>query len=185
MKDIIGIGNYKNISDIFIIFFAILTVDVLVLFLARYLPEIFGEDLNKWYDEFQLSAVLSDVLSILLGFIIARYIYTIFIEPTYGWNPLIFITILVIIQCVHDMFFYLFIILPIPEGHNSMIDRFKSYTTGGAKIIAGDAVLMISSALIALFYKSAPDHMVVAINSLVIYALTYILYTKPDYAKIS
>jgi len=35
------ISDYKNISDVYLLFFAILTVDVFVMFLARYFPEIF------------------------------------------------------------------------------------------------------------------------------------------------
>ena len=115
------ISNYENITDNFILFFAILTVDVIVLFLIRYFPNIFGQVLNDWYSQFKFTAILSDVLIILLGFIIARYIYTIYIKPTYGWNPWIFLALLVLIQVVHDLLFYLFIILPIPIGKNAVI----------------------------------------------------------------
>lgn len=162
------------------IFFAILTVDVTVIFLTRYFPEIFGRPLNDWYTKFGLSAVLSDVLVILIGFLIARYIYTAWIKPTFGWNPLLFILALVGIQAVHDILFYLGVILPIPAGHNEMIDVFKAYSKGGAKIIGGDSLLMIGSALVAFAYKSIPAHATVSMNVLVTYAMTYILYTRPN-----
>lgn len=176
-----NISNYKHSMDNVLLFFAILTVDVFVLFLVRYFPTVFGEDLNAWYDEFQLTAVLSDVLVIFLGFVIARFVYTIYLEPLYGWNPLLFVGLLVLIQLIHDVLLYLFVILPIPEGHNAMIDRFKRYSSGGVKILVGDAVLMILSALVAFFYKSQPAHLVAPLNALVVYAMTYILHTKPMY----
>ena len=77
------ISDYKNIADQPILFFAILTVDVVVLFLTRYFPQYLGKSLNNWYNKFGLSAVLADVLIILIGFVIARYIYTIYIKPNY------------------------------------------------------------------------------------------------------
>jgi hypothetical protein len=172
------LSDYKNISDIYLLFFAILTVDVFVMFLARYFPEFFGSALNRWYDDFQLSAVLSDVLIILIGFIIARYIYTIWIKPEFGWNPFLFVGLVVLIQAIHDALFYLFVIKPLPKGHNLMIDLFKTYSKGGLRIIGGDAMLMIMSALVGFLYKSLDQHVVVGVNVLVLYALPYILNTS-------
>ena len=172
------ISDYTNINDIVILFFAILTVDVIVLIFARYFPNILGEVLNEWYDRFGLNAVLSDVLIILIGFIIARYVYTHYIKPTYGWNPALFVSLVVLIQAIHDIFFYVAVIKPLPVGHNQMMDVFKKYSNAGGKIIAGDAGLMIASALVAFFYKSQPAHVTVSLSSLVSYTLPYILYTK-------
>jgi len=176
------ISEYSNVWDVPLLFFAILTVDVCVLFLTRYFPGIFGAPLNKWYTNFGLSAVLSDVLVILIGFLIARYIYTIWIKPAMGWNPEAFVGLLVVVQLIHDVLFYLGVILPLPKGHNEMIDVFKSYAQGGgAKILAGDAGLMIASAGVAFAFKAIPMHATVAISTVVSYALTYILYTPPKY----
>ena len=69
------ISNFRDTSDLFYIFFAILTIDVIVLFLTRYY-KVGGKFLNEWYDQFNLLAVLADVMIIFIGFLIARYIYT-------------------------------------------------------------------------------------------------------------
>jgi len=140
---------------------------------------VFGKPLNDWYSNFQFSAVLSDILIILIGFMIARYIYTTWIKATYGWNPLIFIALLLGIQVVHDILFYLAIILPIPIGHNQVIDLFKKYSlSAGSKIIGGDALLMLATAIVAMYYKSEPAHVLVLGSVLALYNATYILYTK-------
>jgi len=178
-----NISNYKSVTDVFIIFFAILTVDVFVLFLVRYFPDFFGKSLNKWYDDFQLNAVLSDVLIILVGFLVARYVYTIWLNPIYGWNPLLFIGLVIAIQAIHDILFYLFVIRPLPVGHNSIIDLFKKYSEGGFKIVLGDGLLMLMSALVAFYYKSLNLETTVSINVLVLYALPYILNTRAQWIK--
>lgn len=175
-----ALGDYKQVGVIPLLFFAILTVDVAVLFLTRYFPQFFGKPLNDWYTKFGLSAVLSDVLVILIGFLIARYLYTWYVAPTHGWSPLLFGALLVAVQAVHDFLFYIGVILPLPKGHNAMIDVFKAYAaSGGAKIIGGDALLMLGSFGVASWYMSQPSHVVVAAGALVSYALTYILYTPP------
>jgi hypothetical protein len=179
MITIPDISDYYNNYDILLLLFAIFFVDVVVVFLVRYFPVFFGKTLNDWYNNFGFTAILSDILIILLGFIIARYIYTTWIKPTYGWNPLIFLALLVAIQVVHDILFYIAIILPIPIGHNEVIDLFKKYSRAGPKIIGGDALLMLASALVAFYYKSQPSHVAVTASVFALYNATYILYTKP------
>jgi len=172
------ISNFNEISDLMFIFFAILTVDVVVLFLTRYY-KVGGKYLNEWYDQFNLLAVLADVMIIFIGFLIARYIYTVFFFEKFEWNAIIFMVLLVVVQLLHDILFYFGIIQTIPKGHNEMMDTFKRYAGDlGAVILGGDAMLMISSALIAMIYKSLPLHVFVSITSIFIYALPYILFTR-------
>ena len=179
-----NISNYTVESDLFYIFFAILTVDVVVLFLARYF-KIGGKYLNEWYDNFHILAVLSDVMIILIGFIIARYIYTTFFFDKFGWNAVYFILLLVAVQAIHDILFYVGVIRTIPKGVNDMIDTFKSYAEDlGAQIIGGDALLMISSAVITMLYKLAPPHLTYSIISVIVYMLPYAIYTRNPYSVV-
>ena len=175
--NIANISNYKNINNIPLFILGILILDIFVLFLVRYIG-IGGISLNKWYDKFGLLAVIADVFIILIGFMIAQYIYTIFIMPRYGWNIIIFLILLVFIQVIHDILLYLFIILPIPKGHNGIIDMYKIYANENSyKIIIGDACLMLGSAFIILILKTLPKHIIAAITVITIYILPYILTT--------
>jgi hypothetical protein len=175
----LDISDYTNTNDLIYIVLAVLFVDVAVIFLARYFPEIFGCSLNKWYDTFGLCAVLADVGIIVIGFIISRFLYTKFVEPEVEWSPIYFLGILVGVQALHDILFYLGIIKQLPRGHNSMIDVFKDYSEGGAKILVGDAGLMVSSALVAMLLKGQDSFVNTSFGTLVLYALSYILFTKP------
>ena len=175
------ISNYKEVSDLLYIFFGILTIDVIVLFLTRYY-KIGGESLNEWYDKFNILAVLADVLIILIGFIIARYLYTLFFYDKFSWNPIYFMILLIIIQAIHDIAFYFGVIKTLPTGHNEMIDVFKKYSESGGIIVLGDSLLMITSALVAMIYKSIPIDVFYNINTLIVYALPYILFTRNPYS---
>ena len=85
---------------------AVIVVDLVVLFLIRYFPDFFGKDINIWYNEFGLNAVIADVLSIVLGFLIAQVIYTSVVFPHIGWSLPVFIALLLAIQVTHDILFY-------------------------------------------------------------------------------
>ena len=62
--------------------------------------------------------------------------------PYYGWNAIIFILVVVLIQMIHDILLYYLVILPIPKGHNSIIDMYKVYAEeNGFAIIPGDSML--------------------------------------------
>jgi len=180
------IGNYKNIKDILYIVLAVLFVDVLVICMVRFLPEVFGQSLNRWYDLFGLSAVLADVLIIVIGFVIARYVYTLYVKPKYGegkWSPFMFTGVVVGTQLLHDLAFYYGIIQQVPRGQNMMIDVFKDYAAaGGAKILFGDAIMMVLSSVIAMSLKSQPMHIVSSFGLVVSYVLPYILYTKNQFS---
>jgi hypothetical protein len=140
-------------------------------FFTMALHRIFGlgNSLDKWYSQFGTVAILSDCLVIVLGILIAKMFF-----PSYPLLPTA-----IAIQIIHDMLFYLLVILPIPRGHNSMIDLFKDYgTENGWGILVADS-LMIGSTVLIGDYLSSLSVPVVQLTGLTgLYALTYILYTK-------
>lgn len=157
---------------------AILIVDVIVLFFTRYFPQVLGRPLNTWYDRFGLLAVLSDVTIIAIGFWLARWLFGLL----GGGSLWTFLGLLVTVQAVHDILFYVGVILPIPRGHNAMIDVFKDYAaSGGAKILFGDAGLMLASAAVFLGLERLSEPLVWGAGLLTLYTLPYILLTKPQY----
>jgi len=174
-----NIGNFWSTDDLLYIATAVLVVDVVGIFLFRYYPEFFGCVINKWYDNFGLLAVLGDVTILLIGFLITRFLYTYFLEKQYGWSPLIFIGLLVLVQLVHDVLFYIGVILPIPKGANKVIDIFKDYAKeAGSKILLADATMMVTSAVLAMAYKNYGSAVTSSIGIFSLYSLSYILFTK-------
>lgn len=180
------ISNYNVMKDLLYIFIAVLTIDVVVIFLVRFFPEVFGSPINRWYDFFGLNAVIADVGIIFIGFILARYMYTTFIKNKYAegkWSPLWFTGTSVVVQLLHDLAFYFGIITQVPRGHNAMMDVFKDYAaSGGAKILGADSLMMIGSSLVAMVLKGQSNFVVSSFAALVSYALPYILYTRNQYS---
>jgi 23S rRNA maturation mini-RNase III len=96
--------------------------------------------LRKWYSQYNLSAVIADVLIILIGLIITRAIYYYVFD---SFSIVKFVILAVIIQIIHDLLFYI-IFSNIPRGVNKMIDTFKDYANEiSYKAILGDSCMMI------------------------------------------
>ena len=128
-----------------------------------------GISLDKWYSQFGIVAVISDCLVIILGILIAQLFF-----PSY---PLL--ATAVAVQLVHDILFYLFVIMPLPAGQNAMIDLFKEYATeNNWKILLADSLMIGSTVIIAEELAHIRQSLVSFIGILGAYALTYILYTR-------
>lgn len=149
---------------------AVVWVDFFTMLASKYVP--MGASLNKWYDQFGIVAVASDCLIIVLGILLAKILF-----PTAtGWN---LILIAIIIQILHDLVFYFFIVKPLPTGTNKMIDLFKEYgSENGWKIVAYDSFMIGSTLLLADALEEHGVQVQSFVGLLGTYALTYILYTR-------
>ena len=146
---------------------AVVWVDFVTIALSKVFN--LGRTLDVWYKQFGIVAVISDCLVIVLGILMAQLFF-----PKYPLLPTA-----IVIQIVHDVLFYLFVILPIPVGHNTMIDVFKSYSAeNGWKILLADSLMIGSTVVLADYLKSLKNEWTTFIGLLGIYALTYILYTR-------
>ena len=128
---------------------------------------------KKWYSQYNLSAVIADVLIIMIGLIITRAIYYYIFD---NFSLIKFIIIAVIVQIIHDVLFYVFF-SSVPRGVNKMLDTFKDYANEVSyKAILSDSGMIIMSCLIGsyLVNKSTNTNIIVLISSL--YLLPYLLY---------
>jgi hypothetical protein len=167
-----NIADFNNISDYLPLFNSVLITDLFVIFLLN-TKVIQSHVLRQWYSQYNLSAVIADVLIILIGLIITRAIYYYVFE---SFSILKFVILAVIVQIIHDILFYLFF-SNIPRGVNKMIDTFKDYANEVSyKAILADSGMMIMSCLIAsyLVNKNTNINIIVLISFL--YLLPYLLY---------
>jgi len=167
-----NIADFNNTHDYLPLFNAVLITDLFVILLSN-MSIIKSEVLRKWYSQYNLSAVIADVLIILIGLIITRAIYYYIFDK---FSILKFIIIAVIVQIIHDILFYIFF-RNIPRGVNKMLDTFKDYATDVSyKAILADSGMMIMSCLIAFYLvnKNTNTNIIVLISAL--YLLPYLLY---------
>jgi uncharacterized protein YacL len=149
---------------------AVVVVDFVTIVLSKFFN--LGKSLDKWYAKFGMTAVLSDCLIIVLGIQLA-----LLIEPKAGWFHLLMIALA--IQVFHDIWFYFAIVVPIPKGHNQIIDLFKEYADENSwKIIVADSLMVGSTVILAETLSYYHESVVSFVGLLATYAITYIIYTR-------
>ena len=167
-----NIADVNNINDYLPLLNAVLITDLFVILLLN-IGVISSKVLQKWYSQYNLSAVIADVLIILIVLIITR---TIYYQIFNNFSILNFIILAVILQIIHDILFYIFF-SNIPRGVNKMLDTFKDYANEMSyKAIFADSGMMIMSSLIAYYFvnQNTNTNIIILISSL--YILPYLLY---------
>ena len=167
-----NIADFSNTNVYLPLFNAVLITDLFVIFLSN-IGVIKSQVLRQWYSKYNLSAVIADVLIILIGLIITRAIYYYVFD---SFSIVKFIILAVIVQIIHDLLFYI-IFSNIPRGVNKMLDTFKDYANEVSyKAILSDSGMMILASLIASYLanKSLNVNIIVLIVSM--YLLPYLLY---------
>lgn len=144
------ISNFNNVSNYLPILNGSICSDLIIIFLL-YNGVFNSIYLKKWYKKYQLSAVIADVLILVIGIIIARFLYKYFFDSFNIWK---FTGLAVIIQIIHDILFYLFFSL-VPTGYNGMLDFFKEYAKEvGTGAILGDSFMMILACLLTSHFAT-------------------------------
>ena len=167
-----NIANFNNTSDYLPLFNGVLITDLFVILLLN-MKIIQSSVLIKWYADFNLSAVIADVLNIFIGIIIVRAIYYYVFTD---FSIFKFVALALVVQFIHDMLFYTFF-SSVPRGMNRMLDTFKDYAKEVSyKAIFTDGGMIAMASLIASYLagKKLNTNLIVVISSL--YLLPYILY---------
>jgi len=150
-----------------------LLVELIVLYLS--LTQKNGGSLLAWYKKYRLSAVLADVLVVVLGIVVTRFIYPYIFT---GFSIFKFVSLLVVVQIIHDILFY-GVFSSIPRGKNQMLDLFKDYAKGaGINAILGDDLIVIFSAIFASLLAANSVNTNIVILLFTLYFLPYFLYIQ-------
>ena len=174
MSNIFGdISKFSNTGDYLAILVASVIVDLIVI---SYTLSSFAttKNLKLWYGKYTFGAVIADVLSVVIGLIIARFLYPyIFIE----WSLWKFIILAVLVQITHDILFYMFF-SAIPRGKSGIMDLFKNYASElGGFAIFGDSLIIIGTVLIASYLANQTLNTNIILLIVSLYILPYLLYS--------
>jgi len=155
------------------LFVGVLITEWTFIFAAR---ATLGKNINNWYTNYGIWAILSDVSSIMIGILIAMYLYR-------GSNFWVLTGTSVAVQWVHDILFYLLAIVPLPYGVNGIIDILKPYSRdAGFAAVLGDSWMMIGSLLFASVAAKFPMMGQVGLLLFSTYMLPYAVQQKPSLA---
>jgi len=167
-----NIANFSNTKDYLPLFNGVLITDLFVIMCLN-MKLIKSVVLKEWYGKYNLSAVIADILIILIGLIIVRAIYY-YVFDTF--SIIKFISLAVLVQVIHDVLFYLFF-KNVPRGMNMMLDTFKDYANEMSyKAVLADSGMMILASLIASFLAGKTLNTNIIVLVVFVYLLPYFLY---------
>jgi len=162
-----NISNFSNVRDLLPILNGAIITDLFVVYLLLS-KSIRTKTLETWYRKFQLGAFMADVLSLVIGVIIARFVYT---SLKLKWSLALFLLVVVMVQLIHDLSFYQFF-SNMPRGLSTVLDVFSDYAKeNGYIILFADAGMMISTVLISSILLS---NVSVNLNIVLLIVLMYI-----------
>ncbi|NBP00057.1 MAG: hypothetical protein EBU90_07980 [Proteobacteria bacterium] len=169
LKDI---SKFDDTNDYLPILNGILLTDIAVIILLL-VGFIQAKTLKQWYSDYNLSAVIADVLIIFIGIIITRFLYPLLFKKYSLTN---FIVLAVIIQITHDILFYKFF-SSVPRGINRMLDSFKNYAQETSyKAVLADSMMMVSACLLSSFLATQSNNTNIIILISGLYILPYLIY---------
>jgi hypothetical protein len=170
------ISNFGFTKDYLYILNGCISADLFIMFFLFHNLAFQSKYLKIWYKKFTLSAVLADVLILMIGIIIARFFYGYLFTDFNIWK---FTGLAVLIQIIHDILFYI-MFKNVPTGYSYILDFFKKYAREiGGKAIIGDSIMMIVACLLSshMATRDVNINIITLITSLYLYP--YNLYLKP------
>ena len=168
-----NISNFSNTADYLSILNGTLITDLIVIALLIG-GAITSKVLRHWYRDLSLSAVIADVLILVIGIIIARFLYPYIFDK---YSLLKFLLLAVVIQVTHDILFYLFC-TSVKRGKSKILDIFKDYgLEKGSGAIVADSLMMISSILIASYLKGFSLNTNIITLIIAVYIVPYFIYS--------
>jgi uncharacterized protein YacL len=165
------ISHFNHVSDYLPILNAAILTDVggIVLLLSK---NIESKYLREWYKKYTLSAVIMDVLILVIGTILARLIYPYFFS---GFSLVMLALLAVAIQIIHDILFAVGFNL-IPRGKSGIVDLFQDYGNEiGVWILVADAIMMVSTIVFGSLFASLSLHANILLLIGLVYLVPYLL----------
>ena len=166
------ISNFSNTGDYLPILNGCIAIDLIVILLLVN-KIISSKILHKWYKIFNLSAVIADILIIVLGILITRFLYGFIFTK---WNIVYFILLAVCVQITHDILFYLFF-KSVPNGFSFILDFFKKYADdSGYKAVIADSIMVIFACLMSSYFAGLSLNTNIIITIVLIYSIPFLIY---------
>ena len=160
-------------------------IELFMMILFRFTKSPFtGIAINRWYDNLGWTAVILDLLSVLIGFYIAKFIYEYLIRQKYintDYEIYKFLGIVLCVQIIHDFTFYLFVIKPFPKNKNRVMDEFKNYAerVKSGAVIGDSFMYLLATPLLYLFIQKNNINNNTFISIVCFYLIGYLIYQKP------
>jgi len=139
--------------------------------------------INNWYTNLRWTAVILDIISVLIGFYIAKFIYEYLITTKLiddKHELLKFLGIVLCVQIIHDFSFYFLVIKDSKMGSSLVMDEFIRYSKSvGINAIIGDSIMYLLATPLVFYLVNVRTDVNVFSSLVSLYLVGYFIYQKP------
>jgi hypothetical protein len=168
------ISNFDSAKDYLPILNGALNAVLLLMFFVLH-NWLSSSYLRKWYKTFHLSAIIENVITLMIIIIGTRFIYKYLFH---FWNIILFTIVASILMIIYDIIFYL-MFMSVPKGYSAIIDFFKQYKTQmGYKGIFINILMIIFVCLTSSYFATLNKNMNVITLITTLFFIPYLLYMK-------
>lgn len=136
--------------------------------------------INQWYTNLRWTAIILDMLSVMIGFYLAYFSYKLLkINKIVGDKNsiLIYLPLVLLIQISHDLLFYFLVIKNTKKGSSIVMDEFINYASkSGINAVLGDSLMYITGVPLLFYIATLADEIKVFLSLTSIYIIGYLLY---------
>ena len=159
-------------------------IEVFMLYLFRFTRSPFsGIAINRWYTNLRWSAVILDLLSVLIGFYLAKFLYLYLVDNSIiskDYEIMKFLILVLFIQITHDFSFYFLFIKNAKQGMSKVMDEFIYYanTVKTGAVIGDSFMYLLATPTLFAFYQLSNDINIFT-TIVCLYLIGYFVYQKP------
>jgi len=167
------ISHFNRLSDYLPILNAAILTDLggIVLLLSK---NIESKYLREWYKKYTLSAVIMDVLILVIGAVLARLAYPLLFSSS-RFSLIGLAGLAVAIQITHDILFAVGFNM-VSRGKSGIADLFQDYGKEiGVWILVADAIMMVSTIVFGSLFASLSLHTNILLLIGLVYLIPYLL----------
>ena len=139
--------------------------------------------INNWYTNLRWTAVILDIISVLIGFYIAKFIYEYLVTTKLiddKHDLLKFLGIVLCVQIIHDFSFYFLVIKDSKMGSSLVMDEFIRYSKSvGINAIIGDSIMYLLATPLVFYLVNVRTDVNVFSSLVSLYLVGYFIYQKP------
>ena len=151
---LVNISDGKTADNFIAVLAAVIFFEGILLSTYRLFPDYWQPLINSVYNQYNLTAVIIDILVILISVGVTQQVYSYFIGNSV-WNIYYFIGIFIIWQIVRLIGFYIVMHTIFKKGANGLLDfQVDYYSKYTARSLFGDLFVAIIIPIIASLFRS-------------------------------
>jgi hypothetical protein len=169
-----NISNYENINDYLPIFTASLIIYILSIITIYYTNKYNITKLNNFYEKFNFSMILTDVLLIVISINKVRYFYSYFFKE---YTLINFLITGIIIQIIYDLLLTdLYNLIPINNSLLMNIFKNKKNEIVKLPVMITNIITNSSGILLASYLATFPINNNINLLITALHSISYLIY---------